>query len=149
MNEIDGQIRETYNKVFYEIIDETVNSKEPDYDWIVRLYAEIKHRLIKFIKVDSKVYKQIDDDFDIELFKQMIMNDVFNAESLFKLVNNTFNWVKKLQAPIRDESTESAKQRVLKSQPEKMVSTFIKEVNMCIDILDKDMFDYANKQQKQ
>ena len=95
MNEIDGQIRETYNKVFYEIIDETVNSKEPDYDWIVRLYAEIKHRLIKFIKVDSKVYKQIDDDFDIELFKQMIMNDVFNAESLFKLVNNTFNWVKK------------------------------------------------------
>jgi len=149
MNEIDGQIRETYNKVFYEIIDETVNSKEPDYDWIVRLYAEIKHRLIKFIKVDSKVYKQIDDDFDIELFKQMIMNDVFNAESLFKLVNNTFNWVKKLQAPIRDESTESAKQRVLKSQPEKMVSTFIKEVNMCIDILDKDMFDYANKQKKQ
>jgi len=148
MNKIDGQIRETYNKVFYEIIDETVNSKQPDYDWIVRLYAEIKHRLIKFIKVDSKVYKQIDDDFDVELFKQMIMNDVFNAESLFKLVNNTFNWVKKLQAPIRDESTENAKQRVLTSQPEKMVSTFIKEVNMCIDILDKDMFDYANKQQK-
>ena len=139
MNALDNQIRDMYTKVFYEIIDETINSKQPDFEWIVSLYTEIKNRLIKFIKKDCKVYKQIDEAFDIELFKQMIEN---------KLVNTTFYWITQLQAPIRDEDTEKAKQRVLTSVPEKMVSTYIKEVNYRLDILEEDMMVYINREKE-
>ena len=148
MNALDNQIRDMYTKVFYEIIDETINSKQPDFEWIVSLYTEIKNRLIKFIKKDCKVYKQIDEAFDIELFKQMIENNAFNAESMLKLVNTTFYWITQLQAPIRDEDTEKAKQRVLTSVPEKMVSTYIKEVNYRLDILEEDMMVYINREKE-
>ena len=145
MNTIDEQIKEMYNKVFYEIIDETVSSDKPDYVWILKLYSEIKERLIKFIKKDSKVYKQIDEEFDIELFKQMIENGVFDNNSLIKLINTAFYWVKFLGAPIRDKATDESKDRVLTSEPSKIISTFIREINMCIDYIDEDIIKFIKE----
>jgi len=142
MNAIENQIKEMYEKAFFDIIDETIHSDKPDYDWIVRLYEEIKERLIKYIKKDSKIYKQLDEEFDTVLFKQMITNDAFDLDSLLKLINNTFLWVGRLQAPIRDKETEEAKKRVLNAEPNKMVSTFIKEVNLCINNIDEDIYNY-------
>ena len=144
MNSIKNQIQEMYEKAFYDVIDENVNSDKPDYDWIVNLYTEIKNRLLRYVKKDSKTYNLIDSQFDIKLFRQMIENDVFNMESLEKLVNTTFYWVESLQAPQRDSETREAKQRVFSASKEKMVSTFIKEVNKCIDTLDKDLIKYIN-----
>ena len=138
MLSIENQIRDTYFKAFYDSIDKTVNSKSPDYDWIVRLYLDIRDRLLRYIKKDSPTYKQIDDQFDSKLFEQMITNDVFDQESMVRLVNNTFDWISKLQAPARDPSTKEAKQRVFASKPENIVSTFIKEVNQCLDLMDTD-----------
>jgi len=138
MSEIEDQIREMYQKAFYDIIDETIASDNPNYEWIVDLYTEIKNRLTRYIKKDSKTYKLIDEQFDICLFKQMIENDVFDFNSLFKLINSTFYWIELLQAPVRDKSTKESKNRVLNASREKMVSTFIKEVNECIDLLDED-----------
>ena len=144
MNVLENQIKEMYEKAFYDIIDETVNSDSPDYKWIITLYGEIKERLIKFIKKDSKVYKRIDDEFDIDLFKQMIENDVFDSNSLLKLIDNTFYWVKFLGAPIRDQNADDAKKRVLEADPQKIVSTFIKEVNLCIDYIYEDIINFIN-----
>lgn len=138
MYKIEEQIKEMYQKAFYDSIDETVNSKNPDFEWIVRLYEEIKNRLIRYIKKDSKTYKQFDEQFDVSLFKQMIENDVFDSNSFIKLVNTTYYWLEKLQAPQRDTFTRESKQRVFESPSEKAVSTFIKEVNLCIDLLDED-----------
>ena len=67
---------------------------------------------------------------------------MFNFDSLFKFINTTFYWIETLQAPARDQSTKEAKNRVLDTQPEKMVSTFIKEVNQCIDLLDEDFLNF-------
>jgi hypothetical protein len=142
MNALENQIKEMYHKAFYDIIDETIASNSPNYEWIVNLYAEIKQRLIRYIRKDSKTYKLIDEQFDIPLFKQMIENDVFNYDSLFKLINTTFYWIETLQSPARDQTTKEAKNRVLNIQPEKMVSTFIKEVNQCIDLLDEDFENF-------
>ena len=72
MSALENQIREMYQKAFYDIIDETVASKNPDYEWIVDLYSEIKQRLVRYIKKESKTYRLIDEQFDIALFKQMI-----------------------------------------------------------------------------
>lgn len=139
---IEKQIADNYRRAFYDLIDATVASKEPDYCWIVNLYKEIRYRLIRYVKKDSNTYKQIDEEFDVELFDQMIRNDVFDATSMINLINNTFKWIKKLQAPSRDEYTESAKMRVLQSSFDKIVSEFIKEVNTCIDFIDEDMKNF-------
>jgi len=69
----------------------------------------------------------------------MIVMDVFDLNSMLKLVNNTFGWIFKLQAPERDKETENAKSNVLRSEPNKMISTFIKEVHICLDNIDEDM----------
>ena len=148
MNTIDNQIKEMYQKAFYDIIDETIASSNPDYEWITKLYTEIKYRLIRYVKISSPTYKLIDEQFDISLFKQMIENDVFNFDSLFKLINTTFYWIENLQSPIRDEFTKKAKERVLNTSPEKMVSTFIREVNECIDLLDEDFKYFINNDNK-
>jgi len=135
---IEKQITDTFKTAFYKIIDDTISSDKPDYNWIVQLYTEIRDRLVKYLKKNSKTYNQVMESFDIVLFEQMIKNDVFDSESMLKLVNNTFEWILRLQAPIRDEYTNEAKKRVLESPGDKIVSIFIKEVNICLDLLDED-----------
>ena len=139
MNKIEIQIKEQMRKSFFDLIDSSVNSEKPDYEWITNLYNEIRDRLSKYLKKDGKTFKQIQEDFDIELFKQMIVMDVFDLNSMLKLVNNTFNWIFKLQAPVRDEETKISKNKVLTSEPNKMISTFIKEAHICLDNIDEDM----------
>jgi len=142
MNRIEEQIKDNMRKAFFDIIDQTVNSDKPDYDWIVKLYTELRDRLLSFLRKDGKLYKELNESFDIPLFKQMIENDVFDLESMVKLVNNMFNWILKLQAPARDTETSEAKSRVFNSEPTKMISTFLKEVHICIDKMEDDMLEY-------
>ena len=57
-------------------------------------------------------------------------------------MNNTFGWILKLQAPVRDSETNEAKNRVLNSEPSKMISTFLKEIHICIDNIEKDLIEF-------
>ena len=67
---------------------------------------------------------------------------------MIKLINNTFDWIKKLQAPIRDNFLEESKNRVLNTaEPTKIISIFLKEVHECLDIHEKDMFEFLDKKQ--
>ena len=138
MSDIEKQIRDTYYQAFYDSIDETVNSKSPDYEWIVRLYLDIRDRLLRYIKKDTNTYRIIDEQFDEKLFEQMITNDVFDKQSMIALINGSFNMVLRLEAPQRDKATLESKQRVFESEPEKIVSTFIREINQCLDLIDVD-----------
>lgn len=138
---MEEQIEKTMKKAFYDLIDENSGDK-PDYDWLVRLYVEMKEMILKYLKKDSRVYQSIEATFDVELFSQMIRADVFSAESMLKLVNNTFFWIKELGAPARDETTDKAKERVLSSTPEKMISTFLREVHQCLEEYHRDMTNY-------
>ena len=142
---IENQIRENMNKAFFDLLDEKVNSEKPDYEWIAKLYEEIRDRLCRFLKENSKTRQQIIEEFDIELFEQMIINDVFEQESLVKLVNNTFSWIEKLQAPIRDETTKESKNRVLNAEPTKSISTFLRETHTCLDIMENDFENFIKK----
>ena len=140
MTTIEEQIETAMKNAFFELIDDNVNSKEPDFKWITRLYEEIKIKLLSFLpNKNGKSYIQLDTDFDVVLFSQMIENDVFNQESMLKLINNTFDWILKLEAPIRDKDTIEAKNRVLCSEPTKIISTYLKEVHTCIEQIENDI----------
>ena len=146
MTTIEEQIQTEMRNAFFNLIDENVNSKTPDYDWITRLYEEIKIKLLSFLpNKNGKTYKQLEVDFDVDLFKQMLENDVFNQESMIKLVNNTFDWILKLEAPVRDKDTIEAKNRVFNSAPEKIISTYLKEVHGCIEQIEFDIIEFQKK----
>ena len=135
---MDQQIKDTFYRAFYDQIKNTVNSDKPDYDWLVKLYTEIRDRLMNYIK-NPKISKEIHDSFDIELFRQMITNNVFDSSSMTKLVETTFYWIKYLEAPYRDEETDKSKMIVYSSEPSLMVVSFIREVHRCLDNLDDDI----------
>ena len=139
MNQIEKQIKETYYKAFYDLIEENISSENPDLEWLVRLYGEIKDRFLSYIKNNKKVRQQIEEDFDMDFFKHLISNDVFDFNSMIKLINTTFDWIMKLQAPVHDKTTIETQKLVLKSNPKKIVPIFIKEVHKCLDQIDSDL----------
>jgi hypothetical protein len=146
MSNFELQIKEQMHKAFFDLIDQNVNSEKPDYEWITRLYIEIRNRLCLYIKKDSKTYKQILEEFDEKLFFQMCSTEVFDYIAMCKLINNSFDWIKKLQAPIRDEFLEESKNRVLKiTDFTKLISTFLREIHICLDLYEKDMKDFLLK----
>lgn len=143
MQPIEDQIKNNMKQAFFDLIDENINSKTPDYEWVIKLYQEIKFRLLSFLhNKKGNIYKQLDTEFDVDLFRQMIENDVFNQESMIKLINNTFEWILKLEAPIRDSDTIKAKDRVLNSAPKKIISTYLKEVHYCIQQIEEDILPF-------
>ena len=142
---MDKQIEATMKQAFYDLLEENTNSEKPDYDWMVRLYSEIKLTLLYYLKKDSKTYKEIDGNFDVDLFSQMIQADVFSGDSMLKLVENTFYWIKQLGAPVRDKDIDMAKERVLQSPLNKIISVFLKETHDCLSLYDQDMKDFINK----
>ena len=148
LEKIQTQIKEMYRKAFYDSINESINSENPDYDWITNLYIEIKDRLLRLVRKESKTYKEIENSFDEKLFDQMIRNDVFDTTSMVKLVENTFYWIEKLQAPARDEYSKQAKIKIFNSEPKLVVVTFLKEVHFCLDNIEDDIKSFYENLKK-
>jgi len=48
MKNIENQIKSTYHKAFFDLLEERVRSEPPDYEWIVRLYKEVRDKLMLF-----------------------------------------------------------------------------------------------------
>jgi len=136
---MENQIEETMKRAFYDLIEENTNSKTPDYDWIINLYTEIRSTLLQYLKKDGSTYRSIEESFDVELFSQMIRADVFSADSMVKLIETTFYWIKQLGAPVRDKEIEEAKERVLKSPLNKIISVYLKETHQSLMIYQQDM----------
>lgn len=145
MEKIENQIKDQMYKAFFNLIDENIESENPDCKWLSNLFLEIKLRLLNIVTKDGKIYKKINEDFDVELFNQMIENKVFNYDSIVKMVNNSFYWILQLQAPIRDEYTNKAKEKVLNSEPNKIISTFLKELHICIDYIYDDINSFNER----
>jgi len=136
---MEKQIEETMKKAFYDLIEENTNSSTPDYDWIVNLYTEIRLTLLQYLRKDGSTYRSIEESFDVKLFSQMIRADVFSTESMVKLIETTFYWIKQLGAPVRDKEIEEAKERVLQSPLNKIISVYLKETHQCLMIYQQDM----------
>ena len=71
-DKINNQIKDNFHKAFYDLLEMKVRAEPPDYEWIVRLFQEIKDRLVFFLKKDSPFRNDIQEKLDVELFDQMI-----------------------------------------------------------------------------
>lgn len=133
----------TSKKAFYDLLEESVLADKPDYDWLVKLYRELKKRICKYILPNSKKREIIETSFDVEFFEQLIRNEVFDFIQIQKLIINTFGCIKELQSPFRDKIIKKSMEKVLSTDFTRIVPEFIKEANKCLDFLDEDMYNFV------
>ena len=108
---------------------------------LVKEYEILVHRMTQTTRL--RTAERIRNDFDVELFKQMVERGAFDGNSMLGLVNTTFGWIKKLHCPFRDEEADAAKARVMGCKTmDKVVPIFIKEVTACLDYMDHDMAEF-------
>lgn len=138
----EQQIKEQFQKAFYDTIKHSVQSG--NHEHIVRLYAEIRDRIAVKVKPTGRAHTRIIEDFDVDLFQQMVTNNAFDGDSLLRLVNTTFKWIHDLQMPTRDSATEAAKQRVLQAgtSTAEIVPEYVKEVHGCLDTMEQDFKEF-------
>ena len=132
--QIETQMHFAYNDTIRVALDNC------DYEFIGKLYAEIRDSLCNFVKKDGKTYLKIVSDFDVDFLKELMKNKQLSNDHLHGIVHMTFGWVLKMQAPFRDSETEAAKQRVLSGiDAEEIVPSYINEVHKCLNFIENDI----------
>ena len=144
LNKLNEQMNTQFKKAFFDLLEDKVRGEPPDYDWIARLYGEIRTRLASILKQGSVVRKEIEESMDVELFRQMIENKAFGGAELYNLINLVFEWCKKLGSPARDGEVDKKKFQILGLMRNngtfaQIVPLFIKNANECIDDIYKDL----------
>ena len=136
---LNKQVEETMKKAFFDLLEQKVASNPPDYDWLTRLYTEIRDKLTKLLKPTSKLRKHIEEQMDPEFFHQLISNNVFEPKSFYALICFVFEQCKALGSPGRDKETDEKLQEILdhfnsgNATFATLVPMFIKNANYCID----------------
>ena len=146
----NNEIKETYQKAFFDLLEERVSDKEPAYDWIVKLYSEIKMKLLKILSKNSKLAMEINNTMDLQLFEQMIRNNAFDGNDFYNLINFVFDMCLKLQSPQRDEDTNNKRNEVLDKMKNggtyaQIMVKFIKNANICIDFIYEDIINLSKE----
>ena len=149
MEKIEEQIKNTYEKAFLDLLEEKVKQEPPDYDWITKLYAEIKDKLTKLLKKTSSLYKEMDESLDVKLFDQMIRNNAFNGVDFYNLILYVFEKIKQLGSPQRDIVCDEKRDEIFELMKNnatfsQIVPIFIKNSNFCIDKIYEDMHHFLN-----
>lgn len=143
MNKIEDQIQYNFIKAFKHSIDENIVSNTPDFDWIMSLLIEIKERL-KALLINEQKRMEIDKEYDVEFIHQLIVNKVFDKVSMDSLIEITFMWLFRLQAPYRDKMVNAEKLRLLQIEDHTIVSEFCLTVNKIIDDIIEDIQNFQN-----
>ena len=151
---LNKKIELEMKKAFYNLIIEKTNSNNPDFDWLVSLYSELKQGLIKILKKDSSLYDEIDENLDVELFSQMIRNNAFNGKDMFNLVNYTYEKLLQLGSPARDKIYTTRKNEIIEYSTKSdasfggIVGLYLKNTHQSIDELHSDIANIKNNLEK-
>ena len=145
MERIQQQIKENYEKAFFDLLKEKVASDPPDYDWLIRLYTEIRDKLCKLVKKDCVMRRDMEEKLDPEFFEQLIKHKVFDGKSMYGLIWFTFEKCLELGSPGRDKETKDARDEVISLAQgsegtfANIVPLYIKNINHCIDLIYEDI----------
>ena len=150
---IREQIENTYKEVWATLLHDKVKQTPPDFEWIVRLYKEIKYKLTFFLKQNSPLRNSIEESLDVELFEQMIRNGAFQGPEFFNLVNYIFDTTLKLGSPARDTNVKNLRKEIITALSNKatfaeLVPLFFINSNTAIDWVHKDLFEVKGNLKK-
>ena len=145
---IISRVKDAYKDAFYDLLESRISCKDPDYDWLIHLFNEIKHKMTVLLRPDVPLRIEIEDALDSDLFEQMLRNNVFGSDELYKLIQFVFAKCRQLQAPARDTFTSKKLNDVneLFHQPNatftKIIPLFIRNINDCLDNIYDDLQEF-------
>ena len=140
---MEQQLRDQFQRAFDALLEEKIANKE--FEWVVRLYVEIRDRLCAFVPRRTDLHTDLKEHMDEVIFQQMLENDAYQSTDLVQLINYLFNWMHRLQAPIRDTSTEAKKQALFVLLAKEtttfgnFVPVFIKTIHALIEEIQSDI----------
>ena len=114
---------------------------EEDIPYIISIYVNILNRIGKWVPASAQ--QRLKDQFDVDFFAQLLRHRQFDWKSLHGLTNTTFQWIHDLQMPVRDTSTEEARQRVLAVVTfAEAVETYVQEVDKTLTLMEQDISEF-------
>uniref|UniRef100_A0A6C0CML8 Uncharacterized protein n=1 Tax=viral metagenome TaxID=1070528 RepID=A0A6C0CML8_9ZZZZ len=98
-NEAQQTIKDVVKKACIDTILEKMNATPPDYTALVSLFESLVEEM-SFIIVNNRDerVKEMKQDFDFELLKQMIHNEAFDHADLLVKIEKTFEYMYKYQS---------------------------------------------------
>jgi len=151
VNRLTEQVRETYKRAFFDLLEEKVSANPPDFEWLTRLYGEIRTKLISLLREGSPLRVEIEESMDCDFFKQLISNNVFSPENFYTLIRYVFEKCKQLGSPARDAETDAKLKEIIDFVDSgdatfaTLVPMFIKNANECLDTIYEDIQALSNK----
>ena len=149
--EVHKALSENFKRAFMDLLAERIARDPPDYEWITRLYQEIKIKLMRLLRTEHPLRQEIEETMDIQLFEQMIRHQAFDPHDLYNLVSYVFEKCKQLGAPARDASVDAKKQELLTHMQsgeatfKTIVPMFIQRANDCLDQIYQDIDQLHSK----
>ena len=147
IKKLNNKIEIQMKKAFYNLLIEKTSSENPDFDWLVKLYSEIRDGLTKILKQGSYLRNEIEESLDVELFNQMIRNNAFKGEDMIKLINYTFEKLLQLGSAARDNKIKERRDEILdviykdRGTFGEIVGIYLKNAHLSLEELH---FDLAN-----
>ena len=145
VNRLTEQVKETYKRAFFDLLEEKVGASPPDYEWLTRLYGEIRSKLIALLREGSQLRVEIEETMDCDFFNQLISNNVFSPENFYATIRYVFAKCKQLGSPGRDAETDAKLQEIVdfvdsgEATFATLVPLFIKNANECLDTIYEDV----------
>lgn len=154
VNRLTKQVKETYKRAFFDLLEEKVGASPPDYEWLTRLYGEIRSKLIALLREGSQLRVEIEETMDCDFFKQLISNNVFSPENFYATIRYVFAKCKQLGSPGRDAETDAKLQEIVdfvdsgEATFATLVPLFIKNANECLDTIYEDVQSLSERFKK-
>ena len=154
---VKTQLMEQYQLAFSDLLRENLESETPDWDWVKRLYEELRGRICNLTPNRMDIHADIHDKMDSEIFYSMISNGAFDGTNLQSLITFVFSRIRELEAPAKNVDTDAKLQEILELfQPANatiatIVPVFIQAANERLDDVytDKEIFmAFLAKQKK-
>ena len=154
VSRLTEQVKETYKRAFFDLLEQKVAANPPDYEWLTKLYVEIKTKLTSLLREGSQLRNEIEESMDGDFFKQLISNNVFSPENFYTLIRYVFEKCKQLGSPARDTETDAKLKEIVdfvdsgEATFATLVPLFIKNANECLDKIYEDIQALSDKFKK-
>ncbi|KAL2342235.1 hypothetical protein Fmac_010175 [Flemingia macrophylla] len=100
-NSIEGKIKQTMEKAFWDGILESVEGNQPNYDRIVQLMGEVRDEICEMAPKSWK--EDIFSAIDLEILSQVLKSGNLDLEYLGKILEFSLGSLQKLSAPANEE----------------------------------------------
>lgn len=140
-------LNQIYKQAYYDVIYEHISRDPPDYELMIGILGDIKNKLCSILKNGSSLRVEIEERIDLDLFKQMLVNDAYSIDDFEQLVSFTFEKCKQLGSAGRDRYTDALLEEIILAKVggatfASLVVLFIKNINKCIDLLYEDLHNF-------